>query len=154
MNKLSLSLCINADEQAQPGIGISIDGISLIDLLRIYEAPMAEREGSPSIAGNYSWLPHDLDISALLLHQRYAFEGTTEDKSALLECTCGTPDCWPFLARISIKHECVIWSDFEQPHRTGSKTLQAWDYAGFGPFVFWRKQYEVELSKIAGQTHI
>jgi hypothetical protein len=37
---------------------------------------------------------------------------------------------------VTLTEHSVTWSNFAQPHR------RAWSYAGFGPFVFDRRQYE------------
>jgi hypothetical protein len=44
--------------------------------------------------------------------------------------------CWPLEAGVTLAEESVRWSAFAQPHR------RVWSYAGFGPFVFDRRQYE------------
>jgi len=40
------------------------------------------------------------------------------------------------LAQIQVDDESVTWTAFAQPHRP------AWDYSGFGPFMFRRTQYD------------
>ena len=53
------------------------------------------------------------------------------------------------LARIAMSAECVTWSDFQQPCRTGRGKSPVWDYSHFGPFVFERAEYEEALRQAA-----
>ncbi len=126
---------------------ILINGEDLVQIAEKTEAPFAEREGHPNIAGAYapllakSFLPpskHFLGIP----------EGYTEynGKVALLACdTCGLVDCWPLIAKITVQKDTVVWSGFEQPYRGPHSKSLHWQYDGMGPFVFDKKQYEREL---------
>ena len=66
-------------------------------------------------------------------------------KIAVMDCVCGCPGCWPFLVRITIEDDRIIWSDFEQPHRGPESAGGHWKYEELGHFIFDRKQYESEL---------
>ena len=66
----------------------------------------------------------------------------------MLNCECGIPGCWPLLCRIEVRDDRVIWSDFEQPHRSAPKSRRVWSYEGFGPFVFEWAQYEAALEAL------
>lgn len=43
---------------------------------------------------------------------------------------------------MSTSDDVVTWSRFVNPHRPG------WDYAGLGPFVFSRQQYDAALADL------
>ena len=128
---------------------IEIDGKSLVAKLKAFETPFAQAEGHPNIAGGYSGLP----ASSYLLPSRHFFgeqphPKTREARVELLGCgDCGEMGCWPILARIDVEKDCVTWSNFQQPHRSGRGKSAVWDYSHFGPFVFDRAQYEEALQK-------
>lgn len=71
---------------------------------------------------------------------------------SLLECDCGCPGCWPFLVRITLTEDEIIWSDFEQPHRGVNSTVGEWTYDNLKPFVFNRNQYEEELKRVSDKV--
>lgn len=121
---------------------IHIDQTSLIDLLKQFEQPFANHEGSPDLAGSYGWLSKEYAFHSLM-----GCESRSNGKIILLGCTCGIDECWPMLARVKTTETSVVWSDFEQPYRT-SNHPNPWDYSGFGPFVFDRSAYEAELEKL------
>lgn len=120
---------------------VSIDGKSLIELLAEFESPMATHEGSPSIAGQYVWLPADEETQ-----QAYLGDDNTRDdeKEIFLICDCGVPGCWPMLVRVSVDSEKIVWSDFEQPHRS-EDSVKSWGYSEFGPFEFEIEKYTASL---------
>jgi len=64
------------------------------------------------------------------------------NKIAVLGCSCGEVGCWPLLAAIQLDADCIIWQDFEQPHR-----LQR-DYSAFGPFRFRAEEYRVVIKDL------
>ena len=118
-------------------VNIVVDDKPLAEIMKEYEMPMATKEGSPSLAGDY----HAIEVSSLSLEQYYlgkdkADWGDEENKTALLGCSCGILGCWPLLCKINIQGNKVIWSDFEQPHRDDD-----WDYSTFEGFVFDKQQY-------------
>ncbi|MCA9024807.1 MAG: hypothetical protein KDA86_06305 [Planctomycetaceae bacterium] len=126
----------------------------MIDLVCEFELPMATAEGTPDIAGGYmgiaasSHLPpsqHFLGIHASSLRE--------DAKTDILWCgDCGEPGCWPLLTRITVNDDCVIWSEFEQPHRTARSKKTPWVYDCFGPFEFDRTQYELSLVNAAKKS--
>jgi hypothetical protein len=120
---------------------ILINGQNLIDMLRQCELPFAEAEGHPSIAGGYMGLP-----SKLALLPSTHLIGATGKRTHLLVCRdCGEDMCWPFLADIIVTPTEVIWQNFSQPYRTGTKGRPLWSYEKFRPFRFDRQQYEEAL---------
>jgi hypothetical protein len=130
-------------------IEIEINGESLVEKLRAFEMPLAQAEGSPSIAGEYSGLPA---VSFLFPSRHFlgeqAHPETRAGRVELLLCRdCGEIGCWPILAQIEVTENRVTWSNFQQPHRMGRGNSAIWDYAAFGPFVFDRAQYEGALRR-------
>lgn len=144
MNHITVRLEVGELEGGVPydAVKLYVDGKSLMSIIRDIELPAATQEGRPALAGSYSWL------SRLRKTRDTLTEGAPY-RLAILECTCGVPDCWPLLARISVGESEVLWSDFEQPYRrdTGDSGV-AWSYANLGPFVFSREEYDQEMRKI------
>lgn len=120
---------------------ITVNGVSLIELVAEVERPFATEEGHPDMAGQYQGLPADLAF----LPSTYLLESEGE-KTALLICSCGEIGCWLLEARITVQKDVVIWSDLEQPHR-GPNSHHHWRYDSFGPFVFDRQQYLSSLAE-------
>ncbi|NUP11779.1 MAG: hypothetical protein HOW73_37505 [Polyangiaceae bacterium] len=136
------------DGDRASGLRILINGIDLVELVRLVELPFASAEGSPSIAGAYAGLPPEEvcppsrhfygEPSNELLHSR--------SKVQILGCECGEPGCWPLLCAITVAGEVVRWSGFEQPHRAGRDDRPSWPYDQLGPFEFDRSQYDRALA--------
>lgn len=124
-------------------VNVFVNGRNLVDVLREVELPFATREGKPDLAGSYVGLPPEEVIlpSPRLLGEptTYYDHDSTEGKIAVLGCICGDPGCWPFRVRIALRDDVVIWSGFEQPHRS-------WRYEEMRPFLFDRAQYLSALS--------
>ena len=128
---------------AYQAVKLFIDGRSLMSLVHEVGLEAATREGRPQLAAAYAW-PGRLEQTRNRLMEGASY------KVALLECTCGVPDCWPLLAFIKVSESQVTWSDFEQPYRRdATDSGVAWSYIGLGPFVFSRREYEREIRKIA-----
>jgi hypothetical protein len=132
-------------------VAIFINGQDLVEILREYEMPFAQREGSMLIAGGYAGLPPK---DALPPSRHFLGEPSWElyrdgDRVSVLECTCGVPGCWPFMGRITVEEDTVIWGDFEQPHRREGHPNGEWSYPGLGPFVFECEQYLQALDEPA-----
>ena len=154
MNIISLSLePVDAEDGTRfQSIQISIDGTRLQDAVRDYEMPFAEREGHTNIAGGYVGLDASVCDYRMFLDDVDRDCGDECDKSVLMECSCGCPGCWSFVARITLTDSTVIWSDFEQPHRGPDSAAGHWDYDGFGPFEFDRAQYFREFARIGTEA--
>jgi hypothetical protein len=119
-------------------VAIYIDGVSLIDLVKQYEEA---RDYIP--AGGYGWSP----VRWAPPESRHFFgDSTCGGKSLLLVCGCQCLGCWDFNGRIVMTPEYAEWTDFEQVHRTRGSPGGYWDYNGFGPFRFDRRQYEAALA--------
>lgn len=127
---------------------IFINGKNLIDLLRHYERPFADREGKPELAGQYLGLP----VQEL-------YENLTENvpgkKATVLGCICGDVDDWPLDVLIRDAADTITWSEFENWQRNGEDKntgevdrahADYWDYSSFGPFKFDKAQYSEQLA--------
>jgi hypothetical protein len=136
---------------------ITINGRELLDIVREAEVPFAEAEGHADVAGAYRGLPVDLAFlpSRHLLGQPDALYSDLArsgevNKPAVLVCTCGEPGCWPLVVRIDVRDDIVVWSDFEQPHRTDEHGgRDPWSYDPVGPFEFDRSSYKQALARVA-----
>lgn len=129
-------------------VDIYINNRNLLDILKKVELPYALAEGKDAviIAGNYEGLPAE-DIfypSRHIWGEALPIHEYVEGKISLLDCNCGCYGCWPFQVKISLHDDRVIWSDFEQPHRS----LENWTYKELSPFIFDIKQYEMEWKKL------
>lgn len=132
-------------------VDVFVDDRNLVELLREIELPFAVREGKPGLAGSYAGLPpEEVFLPSPRLFGEpttdYDHEGT-EGKISVLGCVCGEPSCWPFQVKIALRDDVVIWSDFEQPHRSVSDGTNLWSYDGLRPFLFDRAQYLSALSR-------
>jgi hypothetical protein len=113
-----------------------VDGQSLVDLARTYEAGHGF-----DVPGGYEGLSIDNfgfgDLELYLTGSSDVWPG--QGRVALLGCDCGEVGCWPLFARVRRTTETVMWESFENPHR-----LQR-DYGGLGPFTFSAAAYEAAL---------
>lgn len=140
MDRLRLMIEVS-EYQGSEIVHLYINDRNFIEMLKEYEAPFAG-----NIAGEYEGLCPD----HVFLPSRHLLGEPIElleydGKAAVLECECGCPGCWPFLVKITVEEDIVMWSDFEQPHRGPESAGGHWKYDKFGPFIFDRKQYESEL---------
>ncbi len=165
MDRFEVTLCpplarCTAERRPYRQAHISINGVSLLDLVRAAEVPwvLAEKEdrreefddpkGFDFRAGDYHYLP----ASMVLLPCRqlldepadWGFVLEPDDprraKATVLGCTCGIIECWFLQVRIELSADTVRWSDFCQFHR------DAWVY-DLGPFTFVRAEYERQLTQ-------
>jgi hypothetical protein len=118
----------------------TVDGISLIDLVRVYESARGF-----DVPGGYDGLIIDHfrfgDLRTYLSGRSDVWPGS--GRAALLGCNCGDVGCWPLFARVRETDSYVIWDRFEQPHRKDR------DYSGFEPFLFDRQGYRDALDRLA-----
>jgi len=126
---------------------VLVDDRDLVELVGEVELPYASAEGHPRIAGAYAGV-HPRQLSGSISEHFRGGSGSDlacgpSDKTVLLACECGEAGCWPLMARIELAPGEVVWSDFEQPHRSGK-----WSYEDFGPLVFERGQYEAALTDV------
>lgn len=113
-----------------------VNGRDLVELVTAFERAFAG-----DLAGQYQPLYTDALPPArhLFGDASPALWQEEDGRVPILGCVCGTPECWPLVARISVGTPEVRWHEFGQPWRP------EWSYRGFGPFVFRREQYEATL---------
>jgi hypothetical protein len=153
MNEISFAVATFrpvGDEVGWSAVHISIDGRSLVDVLREVERPFADAEGFPEIAGSYAGLPAEVALPPSRLFLGEPDEVLQDgERTQILGCTCGAWGCWPLLTRISVSPDRVVWSDFANPHRGPDSRASHWRYESVGPFEFSRAAYEAELLRAA-----
>jgi hypothetical protein len=130
-------------------VNIYIDGRPLAAIMREIEFEMAKREGHPDLAGEYSPFINSKAAEDHYLGRHAEKWGESKSKTALLECECGCPGCWPLLCKIEIGKDEVKWKEFEQPHRGPNSAESFWDYSSFDGFTFSKDQYLGALAALA-----
>lgn len=135
-------------------VAILINGRDLRDLVREVELPYRTAQGSPQYAGRYAGLEagYVLPPSRHFLGEparQYRFVARDDAKTAVLQCICLEPGCWPLVAKIAVTEDEVVWSDFEQPHRGPDSRAGHWRYDALGPFAFSRPDYEAEILRLS-----
>lgn len=123
-----------------------INGKSLLSMVRDIELPFANAENNSELAGSYLGLD-PIEVRNLKDHflGRVTPDLEFGEKLPILRCVCGLIGCWPLITRITVTNDQVIWSDFEQPHRS------EWNYTGLRSLAFDRRQYEAEFDRILKQ---
>jgi hypothetical protein len=129
---------------------IIINGANLLNVLSVLEAPMAEAEGQPSLAGQYEGLP-----PLMILPPAQHFFGAPQMAAyahpggwiTLYEyALSGVPGDWTFGCYISPGDDTVLWDGFANLKRP------SWSY-DIGPFIFERDQYEEALDAAARNAY-
>jgi len=129
-------------------VDIFINGRDLRDIIRDVELPYFSKAGNPGRAGGYLGLPP----KAVFLPSRHFLDKPNRlycygEKRAIYRCVCGDVHCGPMLVDITITDDKILWDNFENPYHSTLFTDKPWDYSSL-KFVFDKKQYELELSKI------
>jgi hypothetical protein len=147
------SISLTAPKGKEAGVQIIINGRNFIEILHDIELPSATREGHDHIAGAYSGLPaHRVFFpSRHFLGEPEPIYSDGEGRTFVLECECGEPGCWPLAVRIEVREREVVWSDFQQPHRSSHSKAGEWRYDAIPSFTFDRQLYEQAL---AGQKRV
>lgn len=112
-----------------------IDGKRLTDLIHRFERHAGMEKRDTSYAG---LIPAFFRFGTADEHYL-----STDKKIPILGCECGEWGCWPLMARTDADDQRVVWTDFEQPHRSRR------DYSAFGPFSFERSAYDDALRELA-----
>lgn len=136
-HELSLERC--AGPYGGPSLKILIDGIDLIERVRVVEAPYDEK-----VAGKYASPPTrvlppcQLFFGVIPDGFGWVSCATIEGTVPILGCTCGTEGCWPLHVAIEVNEaeNTVEWTGFINPFRRN------WTYLGLGPFLFRLDQYQ------------
>jgi hypothetical protein len=148
MNELKIQIQKdNYEDEKKPidVISFYIDNKNLLDIIKDIENPYAEKEGHPSLAGNYKGLKLKYTKRDYLLGIEDAIWGETDDKTAIYECSCGEPGCWPLVCKIIVTENTIIWKNFEQIHRNLDSENGEWNYGGL-MFEFDKMQYMLEIN--------
>ncbi|MDR3197131.1 MAG: hypothetical protein LBU34_04610, partial [Planctomycetaceae bacterium] len=110
---------------------------SLINLLKIWEAPFAKYPNRP---GAYHWK------RAATLYRELMVDPCSFPYRTVLDCTCLNEGCWPFQVIVEETENQVLWTKFLQPHRDrDSYADEFWDYSRYPSLVFNKQQYYAEL---------
>jgi hypothetical protein len=133
----TLSFVIGTIASGAISLTPSVDGVSLIELVRRFETTAGFEP-----AGGYGGLIPDYFKYPPFDEYFLGKSWTPDGPIWLLGCDCGEVGCWPLEASIDADARTVTWKGFRQPYRSG------WDYSGFGPFVFERAAYEAALNDL------
>ncbi len=121
---------------------IFIDDKNLIDILKEYELPFAKKGGNESLAGSYrALLPSDLFSNLTMC------KNSENKKVAVLDCPCGCDGCWTFMVRVIETDEYIIWTDFEQIHRS-KDSKNHWDYSNLSDLRFNKTDYLIQVETL------
>ncbi len=144
-------------------VSILLNGREFLEVLRDFEAG-ALSEGTDRVADSSSPLP----ATAVLPPSRHWLGEPVPrlafgDWAAVYTCGCGAWECGCLLARISLKSDEVVWSDFatfaeldrllnpDSPQApTGRQIRDVLAHRRLGPFRFRLDQYERALHSAAG----
>jgi hypothetical protein len=143
----SIAFSVSNDKIARAQI--IINGKDFIEIIREIELPFAVCEGSPHIAGAYSYLAAQTVLmpSRHFLGNPEPIYSDGEGRTYVLECECGEPGCWPLAVRIVLRESEVVWCDFRQEHRRTDSKGGHWSYDALAPFTFDRSSYEQALAQ-------
>lgn len=143
MDKLEFIIQDKQNDDCQfKSVTILINGQNLINLLKVYELPFAKKERAENIAGGYEEITPEILLDNLTNPDE--FDTVQNGKISIFECECGCEGCWPMKIKIIELGDRVIWTDFEQPHRS-INSHNFWDYRNFGPFSFDKDCYFKQL---------
>ena len=153
MHSLSFQSSIsNAFQKPLLMITPCIDGRPLTELVQEFE-----QASGWTPTGGYDGIIAKVHCSGTMDHYFLGYHASDWNggKTEILICNCGTPTCWPLLAKIETiwgdddpdpdadyREPTVVWSNFTQPHRRER------DYSAFGPFTFSRDAYVDVLAEI------
>ncbi|MER5758722.1 hypothetical protein [Streptomyces sp. NPDC002082] len=141
------------DDPDRAAWGVRIDGTDLRAL--VAEATRAgwshewdTSEEPPDGREAYLMSQHAPLVMADDAHARRHFLGDPDPERrepgtgamALLGCICGTDECWPMMATVTVTALTVTWSGFHQPYRP------EWGVLAMGPYTFPRTAYEQALA--------
>ena len=130
-----------------PEINIIIDDKNIIDIIGEHESIKGY-----SPAGGYFGLRADHIDPNFYQGKSEAEFGASENKTPILDCSCGSIGCWTLVANIHINDESVVWDDFENVHRNSESISPEWDYSSI-KFHFNRKEYMEQFSVLTAATN-
>lgn len=143
---------------------VFIDNENLIEHLKRYETPLAEKVGHPEIAGLY--IGNDPSNPLEVTNKLEDFSPNSQID--LFQCEeCLSALC-PYRLTFNIRKEgkYIYWFNFQQtksnypyigppykdskksPHQELMEVKAGWDYEGFGPFIFSEENYLLALGEL------
>ena len=136
---------------AEPLVAMTIDGVSLLQRVRVAELPFARAEGVPALAGNYGWPALSAKFIRLLVGE--PLSGRVA-QGTLLNCDCGLAPCWPLTVQVEVRSRTVSWLHLQQSKRIGNAHA-AWSYRVLQPLRFERAAYfdAIETLRAAHAEH-
>jgi hypothetical protein len=140
MNTIRLALASTICYPPDAGVGIWVDGESLIDNIRRLEAPWWAKVGSTQPEGQYVWVPAR---TALLPRRHLLGEPAVPwcgEFSPVVVCNCGEYGCRSYAVKVELSSKRVVWSAWVEmpPEEVRLGEL-------LRPLAFDRDQYEAEL---------
>jgi hypothetical protein len=137
---LSSTVCYPSDL----GVGIWVDGESLIDGIRRLEAPWWAKVGSPQPHRPYVWVP----ARTALLPGRHLLGKPAVpwcgEFSPVLVCECGEYACRSYAVRVELSPSRIVWSAWAEVPLEEARLGEL-----LRPLVFEREQYEAELVRVS-----
>jgi hypothetical protein len=124
-------------------VAFHVDGVSLIELVRAIELPLATADGAPALAGNYAWPLLSPRLLRVLAGERAPVRDVD---GILLNCACGLRDCWPLSINVRVQGRSVVWDGFRQLRRE-----ERWSYRALAPMRFAATAYLEEIAKLRAE---
>lgn len=122
-----------ADCRIDEVVEIYLNGVELIEILRVIEVPYASKEGHPNLTGAYGHITPEELCKNLTEY---------ETEVELLCCSgCGDSGCWSILIDIEKDADYVYWKAFKHNHREWKYDIS---------YQFDREAYEKELRRLGG----
>lgn len=126
---------------------IIINSTPLIETVRAYELPYANKYNQENIAGGYIYYYVD-SLYKLLSGNTKPQE--YENEIPILICQCGCEGCWDFLVTVEESESNILWKNFYNPRRSSPDSPGGyWNYNNFPSFKFDKNQYQEELKKLS-----
>jgi hypothetical protein len=149
MNSVRFALSPTTCYPPDAGVGIWVDGESLIDHIRRLEAPWWAKDDTPQPDGQYVWVPAR---TALLPRRHLLGEPAVAwfgEFSPVVVCNCGEYACRSYAVKVEVSPEQVFWSAWAEvpPEEARLGGL-------LRPMAFDRDQYEAELNRISEEYRL
>jgi hypothetical protein len=144
MNTIRFGLSPTVAYPPDTGVGIWIDGESLIDRIRMLEASWWEKLEAPQPEGQYVWVPARMALLPGLHLLGEPADPWCGEFSAVVVCCCGEPACRSYAVQIEVSEDGVEWASWlEVPPEEGRLG------DALRPLKFERRQYLSELQRVS-----
>jgi hypothetical protein len=148
MNTIRLTLAPTICHPPDIGVGIWVDGHSLIDQIQQLEAPWWHNRDSPQPKDQYVWVPARI----ALLPQRHLLGDPAVpwcgEFSPVVVCKCGEYACRSYGVKIELTPNEVAWSAWVEVPAEEARLGPL-----LRPLTFDRNQYEAELARVSAEYH-